>query len=299
MNIQDVLLPGAVVDGRYRIESIIGQGGVARVYKATQLDLKAPVALKVVSYVSSNITLVHNLERRLIKEGRAAAKIRHPNAICMRAIRKRMMVDVNGKRAKLDKPYIVMDCLQGHTLRHELEQNGPLEPQRALRHVRCALDALWVAHEQGIVHKDLKPSNLFLTAPGTHREALVVLDFGVARQGDPMTVSVSPPVTPHYAAPEYISSQKVGPAVDVYQMGLILIEMLTGKSPVDDESPIECLRRHVDGELEVAPWLMESPLGPLLKSATATNPAERIAHAGIFYKVLGRISPQDLHPVHT
>lgn len=286
------LQPGMTVQGRYRIEAALGVGGVADVYRATQLDLGVPVAFKLMRPDLGASAVRHNLAERLVNEAMAAARVQHDHVIRIREVGRDLQVDYEGRQGQMKQPWLVMDLLQGHTLADELLTQGPMGAVRALPLFLNALDGLAEAHRQNIVHKDLKPSNLFLTHPGTHRESLVILDFGAARIGDmAMTLNSQIIFTPCYIAPEYFVENKVSPAMDVYQMGLILVEMLTGRPAVPHESVQECISAHTSGALDIPPWLINSPIGPIIASATATDVGERIAHAGIFYKVLSRVDP--------
>ena len=142
-----------------------------------------------------------------------------------------------------------------------------------------ALEGLGFAHEVGIVHKDLKPSNLFLKFPGSRREQLCILDFGVARvhtsASAKLTRTDNVLGTPRYMAPEYSTNQTVTPALDVYQMGLILVECLSGRSVVDHPEPMAAMFQHVRGELPIPKLLLESQLGPILERALAVEHTER------------------------
>ena len=208
-----------------------------------------------------------------------------------------MEVKFEGDTQTLPRPYMVMDFIEGRSLRDELEQSGPLHPTRALPLFLDCLDGLGEAHANGVVHKDLKPENIVLTRYGS-REVMVILDFGTARAEilGPMTFDTSPPFTPNYIAPEYIQSNTVTPTLDVYQMGLILIEALTGAEAVPFDDPIQCIKAHVVGQLQIPGWLRESPLGPIVQSATALNHTHRIVNATIFRKVLSRIDPASIKP---
>jgi serine/threonine-protein kinase len=190
-----------------------------------------------------------------------------------------------------------MELLVGHELETEIDDTGGLEPGRAITLMKTCLDALAKGHVAGIVHKDLKPANLFLTHPNSPRENLVILDFGVARKNDPdnakhkMTETGAFNGTPQYLSPEYIQDQIVTPALDVYQVGLILVEMLTGQVVVSNDNPYECIISHCTGDLKLPPSLMAGTLGPVLKKALALDPNDRYRDAAAFMSALDDVDP--------
>ena len=285
---------GAVLDGNYVILGLLGRGGIASVYKALQTDLDRPVALKCITYTSDNQRIVDNLARRLAKEARAAARIRHRNIVTVHAFRSETPWQIGDRQGTTPQPFMVMELLEGHTLAKALI-SGPLDPSRAKRLTLDALDALARAHEMGIVHKDLKPDNLFITHPGTRRESLVITDFGTVRDGEVMTFNDSLPMTPNYVAPEYLSEKLVSPALDVYQMGLILTEMLTGHPVVPHKAIMDCIRAHMTGDLPIPEALKAGHLGHILQNALALDPNARIPNAEIFFKVLRQVDMGAIH----
>ena len=149
-----------------------------------------------------------------------------------------------------ETPYMVMELLEGWDLEQHMRRHGPMDATRLLPLFIQALEGLGCAHEAGIVHKDLKPSNLFLKHPEKRHEQLSILDFGVARQvgtdTSRLTRTDSAFGTPHYMAPEYSTNQITTPALDVYQMGLILVECLTARPVIMHEDPVAALLLHED-----------------------------------------------------
>lgn len=276
------LPPGTVIDNRYEIVDFIGAGGFAMVYRARHIHMQREVALKLLN-ISPHFPQRAEFEERFIREAQIAAQLRHPSIVTTHDF---------GFTPQERIPYLAMELLRGHELQQEIGE-GPVSPARALPLFVECLHALAEAHDAGIVHKDLKPANLFLVGLGTPREALKVLDFGVARVTSDAKVTKSGQVfgTPQYLAPEYITRQHVSPALDVYQMGLILVEALTGHAVVQGSNPFACADIHARGALDLPVDLLESPLGPVLRRALAVDPAERYPHARDFAKALQAIDP--------
>ena len=281
----DTLPVGTIVDGRYRITGKLGEGGFAVVYSAIHESLGRPVALKVLD-LQGNSRDMASFHERFRREAQFAGTIRHGHVVHVHDF---------GIVAQNGQPYAAMDLLEGHDLEQELAANGPLEPARAMRLFDGALSGLAAAHELGIVHKDLKPSNLFLVHPGGPQEKMVVLDFGIARMyedpGSKLTQTSQYTGTPAYAAPEYISKQAVSPALDVYQMGLIIAEAMTGSPVVQAGSSMAFFMAHCSGQQRIAPELLHTPLGQLLTRAVSVEPNLRPQNAEQFRQALRKVSP--------
>lgn len=276
---------GTLVDGRYEIVRPIGQGGFAIVYLARHLQLEREVALKVLD-LQGNSQHLMVFHERFQREARHASQLDHPNVV---------KVYDFGKVSQNEQPYMAMELLSGHDLEHELLTQGPLAPERALRLFDDALDALAQAHQKGIVHKDLKPSNLFIAHPGTARERLVIVDFGIARlYDDPegkLTQTHQYTGTPAYAAPEYIREQHVSPALDVYQMGLILGEALSGTPVVEASSPMAYMLAHCNGQQRLDPRHEGTPIAAVLHKAVDVDPDRRYADAAALRQALVQLDP--------
>lgn len=284
----DARLPvGTVVDGRYQIVGHLGRGGFAHVYRARHVHLEREVALKVLDLPQGPNAA--QFQARFLQEAKIAARIKHPN-----------VVDVSdfGVPADLGQAYIAMDLLEGHDLEAELVRHGPLAPTRAFRLFDDCLAALAEGHRLGIVHKDLKPTNLFLRHPGTAAERLVILDFGIARvfgdESTHMTQTGGFAGTPAYLAPEYIERQHVTPALDVYQMGLILIESLTAQPAVMANTSMAYLIAHCQGQVQMPAALESSAVGAVLRRATHLDPAQRFADASELREALVKVDPATL-----
>ncbi len=171
-----------------------------------------------------------------------------------------------------------MELLRGATLHAVVRGRGALPEERVARLFLGAISGLAAIHAAGVVHQDIKPSNLFLRSNFDGSEDLVLLDFGIARRVEGAS-SDAFTATPRYAAPEYITRREARPPLDVYQMGLVMTEALAGRPVVSSRDPGVCLRAHVDGLLEVPEEVRASRLGPVILRALRTDPSERYADA--------------------
>ncbi len=280
-DVKGATLPvGMKIDDRYEIVGILGVGGFATVYKAHHLMIDRDVALKVMDIQKG---VDKSYQERFFREAKIAAKIHHNNVVAVYDF---------GFVAETQQPYIAMEMLRGHDLAHEISQKGPLSPKRAFVLFRPVLDALAEGHRLGIVHKDLKPENLFLTDPGGAHESMKVLDFGVARldSGEVAKLTNAGQLlgTPRYLAPEYIKTQQVTPAIDVYQMALILSEALIGVSAVTGD-PFHAMMLHCQGDLRIADFLLEGAIGDVFRKAITINPDERYQNCEEFANALDSI----------
>ncbi len=280
------LAPGTLLDGRYEIRRLLAVGGFASVYEARQLKIERIVAIKVLG-ITPGVAADPEFHTRFEQEARAAASIEHPGVVTIHDFG---IVESSGA------PFIVMELMRGHDLETELQQYGAMAPAVAVRRHMAALDALAAAHTKGIVHKDLKPSNLFLVNAGEDDEIVKVLDFGIARMGPDaqLTRTGQVPGTPRYLAPEYIDDGRAGPTLDVYQMGLILVEMLTGRPVVAESSPFRCLMIHSAGQLEIPDEILESPLGPVVQRALTLQPEDRYLDAAAFAEALRAVRVSEI-----
>lgn len=220
-------LPGTVLDGKYRVEDRIGSGSFGTVYRGTHLLLNHPVAIKIFRPAIGRSAL-EGLDRFRI-EGISACRVNHPNAVTV--------LDFDVSAGSL--AYLVMELLEGHSLADLLRQHQRLEPARCVGIAVCVLNALAEAHAAGIVHRDIKPSNVFLHR-AKDEEQVKVIDFGVAKltdqsvlEGDtpPETLAGTLVGTPEYMAPERLNGARYDGRADVYSVGVMLYEMLTGQLP--------------------------------------------------------------------
>jgi len=279
--------PGEVIAGRYMIRRRIGAGSFGEVYEGQDTMIGRSVAIKVLAgNYSSRDPSTNKMLERFKREARSAAAIHHPAVVTIHDI---------GVVEPGARPFMVMEFLEGHDLQTELKRSGPLDPRRILPLFGHALEALGEAHRQGIVHKDLKPENLFLTAPGTPQESIRIVDFGVAHVQDDdvgrLTAAGEFFATANYISPEYMTDQLVTPQMDVYQMGLILVELLMGETVVKGSTPTRCLMVHAMGNLEFPEALLDSPLAAIVTRAVAFDHTGRFADGQAFKDALDAIDP--------
>ncbi len=225
---------GRVLSGRYRIEAIVGTGGMAVVYRALDLEQKRIVAIKVLRpEYESDMEFV----RRFSREAEAAAKMFHENIV--------NLLDVG---IDDDIRYIVMEYVDGRTLKEMIREEGRIHPDVALRMTIRILAAVDHAHRNGIVHRDIKPQNILVDRDGQVK----VADFGIARLKTSQTTKLDPNGSAmgsvHYLSPEQARGEVADEQSDLYSVGIVLYEMLTGHVPFDGETTISVALKHVSEE---------------------------------------------------
>jgi serine/threonine-protein kinase len=232
-------LVGKVIDGRFTLRALLGVGGMGAVYKAHQHSMDREVALKV---LRPDLARSEQEVLRFFREARAASKLSHPNIITV--------FDFGQSEDGL--LYMVMELLQGKPLSRILLEEGAFPWERATNIIFQTLDALAHAHSQGILHRDLKPDNIFLVQGEGRKDLVKVLDFGIAKvmgaqtqtlTGEGMVVG-----TPAYMSPEQAMGEELDQRSDLYSLGTIFFETLTGKKPFEAESPIGVLYKKVHEE---------------------------------------------------
>lgn len=272
-------LVGRVVDARYRITRKLARGGMATVYLADDLRLTRTVAIKV---MHENLGSDADFVSRFDREARAAARLSHPN-----------VVSVFDQGMDGDRPYIVMEYVEGSTLRHEITRTAPMAPLRAVDLISQVTAAVAAAHEAGIIHRDLKPENVLISRRGQ----LKVADFGLARAVTAHTATANGMLigTVSYIAPELVTHGHADTRCDVYALGIVLYEMLTGRKPHTGETPIQVAYSHVHNEIvppsAVGPTIDGHPAIPdyldaLVLTAAARQPADRPADAKVLLEQL-------------
>ena len=278
-------LVGTLVDGRYRVFEALGAGGMGVVYRAEHLQLRRPVALKV---LQRDLRSLPEIEKRFEREAQALAALGHPNIVTV--------LDYGWTEGTA---YLAMELLRGKSLQ-ELLAGGPPSPAQALDVERQLLRGLAFAHARGIVHRDLKPGNVFLHNVEGLGETVKILDFGLAKFLDPLphdkeglTRAGAVYGTPAYMAPEQVAGQPADLRSDVYSAGILLFELLTGRRPFEG-SPDEMLRQHLVADVPaleaVRPDLVPLPaLGALVRRALAKDPGNRFQDASAMLEALEQI----------
>ena len=275
---------GTLLAQRYEIIEIIGEGGMAFVYKTHDRILDRVVAVKVLKDEYSNDP---SFVEKFRIEALAAAKLSHPNIV--------NIFDVGQQN---NKHYIVMEYVEGKTLQDFITLHAPLSVNKAVDFASMICDGLQAAHENGIIHRDIKPHNILITKSGIVK----VADFGIAQAVSKKTLTFNGHIegTVHYIAPEQAKGEPVTPATDLYSLGCVLYEMLTGNVPFDAESPITVVLKHIHDEPVLPREINQDiPIGlqnVILKSMEK-NPARRFKTAEELHNAL-RDFNSDAYPVY-
>jgi serine/threonine protein kinase len=266
------LVTGSEVDGRYRVMELIGEGGMGKVYLAEHVEIGKRVALKV---LHPSYSRMPDLVERFRREARAASKIGHPN-----------IVDVTDSGTTADgSVYFVMEYLEGVELGSVIEREGALDVHRALKIAGQICRALHAAHTVGIIHRDLKPENIFLITRDGSADVVKVLDFGIAKTTEAEAARerrlTSPGMamgTPEYMAPEQAAGRPADARTDVYALGAIMFEMVTGVPPYQGANFMEILTKKATTD-PVPPVTIRSDLpvqvSELVMAAMARQPEHR------------------------
>ncbi len=255
-----------VLADRYRLEEQVAVGGMGEVWRATDLLLERTVAVKLLreSFAEDPVVV-----ERFRREALTAAGLSHPN-----------MANVFDYVQENGRTGIVMEFVEGETLAERIEREGPLDETDAVRTTSALLAALSVAHEAGIVHRDVKPGNVMITTTGTVK----VTDFGIARAAGHQTLTETGMVvgTAHYLSPEQVSGKPATPSSDLYAVGAILYEMLTGAKPFEAETPLAVAMQRLTAD-PVAPQQhrpgITEPVAQVALRALARDPEQRYASA--------------------
>jgi serine/threonine protein kinase len=272
--------PGDVIESRYIVQSVIGHGGFGCVYKVHQILLKKDFALKTLNPIHATETTI----LRLRKEAQAASKLDHPNLV--RAFDFGMINEI--------QPFLVMELVEGRTLAEHLKEHGKLAVETALQIFIPMARALAYAHKCGVVHRDLKPSNIMLTTDPSRRGQLVpkIVDFGIAKtqfdeNSHALTLTSTGDVfgTPLYMSPEQCAGTGVEARSDIYSLGCMFFEALTGAPPFGGRTALEVMMQHGVAPL---PSLKEASLGEtfapqlegIVERMLAKLPENRYSNAG-------------------
>lgn len=254
---------GRLVAGRYRIRSLLGHGGMGLVWLAEDEVLRRPIALKqLVPHPPVSEELLTTARARALSEARATARVDHVGAV-----RIYDLVEDDGL------PWIVMELLSGRTLKDVVAAEGPLPAGEVARIGLRLLDSLQAAHRAGVVHRDVKPGNVYLCDAGR----VVLADFGIASTaGDDATLTDGEFAgSPAYVSPERVRSDEVGPASDLFSLGATLFAAVEGRVAFDKGSLFDTLTAVLHDP--PAPFLRAGPLGPVIEGLLAKVPERRLS----------------------
>ena len=260
-------LTGELIDNRYLLKRQIASGGMATIYAGIDTRLDRPVAVKVMhAHLANDEAFVS----RFIKEAKATAALSHPNIVSIQ--------DQGWNQGGPPAVFLVMELVEGSTLREFLNENGSLSVEQTIQFITPVLSALSAAHLIGIIHRDIKPENILISKDGR----IKVADFGLARNmtmAQTLTAESSVVLgSVSYLSPEQVQRGIADARSDVYAIGIVLFEMLLGKKPYDGESPIQIAYRHVNDRIpnvrDLKPEIPEV-IAELIFQATAPNPDQR------------------------
>jgi eukaryotic-like serine/threonine-protein kinase len=277
---------GSLLAGRYRVDSVLGTGGMGKVYKAEHTGIGRMVAIKV---LHSRLGGSKEAAQRFQREAIASGRLDHPN-----------IVNVSDSGQLEDGSlYLVMEALEGEPLGNRIVRDKRIPWLESLAIIRGVLAGLQHAHDKGVVHRDIKPDNIFLAVKDGEL-VIKILDFGIAKlyagnADDPATTRAGLTVgTPAYLSPEQAVGGAITPASDLYSTSVVLYEMLTGRPPFIDEDPLAMLTAHVSRDppplAEIAPDLQVPPgLEAVLQHGLAKVSAERISSANEYAHALDEV----------
>ena len=276
---------GRTLDEKYSVEERLGSGGMGAVYRARHLSMDRPVAIKV---LHQRLVEDEAARIRFQIEARAAVLLRHANAVAV----------TDFGQTSEGCVYIVMELLEGRTLREILGREAPIETARAISLMLQTCDAVAAAHEAGIIHRDLKPSNILVTQSQDQPAVVKVLDFGIAKlaadtfdEEDATTLVQSSSVigTPRYMSPDQHRGAELTAAADVYSLGVMLYEMLTGMAPFTGTTPEEIAEKHANDAPHSPRTIVASipeDVESVVLHALEKRPEDRPQNAGEFRREL-------------
>lgn len=267
---------GQIFDRRYRIVRIIGVGGMAVVFEAVDTVMKRTVAVKM---LKEEIAGDAQAVKRFINESRAVSMLSHPN-----------IVSIYDVSVRDDLKYIVMERVDGITLKNYMNSRGPLPPKEIMNYTAQILRALDHAHSKGIIHRDIKPQNIMLLKNGK----IKVADFGIAKLPNAETVTMTDKAigTVYYISPEQASGKKIDPRSDIYSLGVVMYEMATGKLPFVADSPVSVALMQVNNQLRPPREILPSvPPGveAMILTAMEKDPDKRFQSASVMLHYVLRL----------
>ena len=259
-------LVGAVLDGRYRVDTMIATGGMSAVYRGLDLRLDRPVALKI---MDSRYAGDHQFLTRFQREARAVARLKDPG-----------LVAVYDQGIDGQHPFLVMELIEGGTLRELLRERGPMPPHAVAAVLLPVLGGLAVAHRAGLVHRDIKPENVLISDDGDVK----IADFGLVRAVAEAKITSTSVIlgTAAYLSPEQVGTGDAGPRSDVYSVGILAYELLTGATPFTGDSALAVAYQRMDNDVSPPSRVIAgvpAQFDDLVLQATAREPADRYADA--------------------
>ena len=269
-------LVGIVLDARYRVDAIIATGGMSSVYRGLDLRLDRPVALKVMDsrYAGDQQFLV-----RFQREARAVARLKDPG-----------LVAVYDQGIDGQHPFLVMELIEGGTLRELLRERGPMPPHAVAAVLTPILGGLAAAHRAGLVHRDIKPENVLISDDGEVK----IADFGLVRAVAEAKITSTSVIlgTAAYLSPEQVGTGDAGPGSDVYGVGILAYELLTGTTPFTGDSVLAVAYQRMDNEVpppSAAIAGVPPQFDEMVRRATRRDPDDRYADAGVMGAALDSI----------
>jgi serine/threonine-protein kinase len=259
-------LVGVVLDGRYRVDTMIATGGMSAVYRGLDLRLDRPVALKI---MESRYAGDQQFLTRFQREARAVARLKDPG-----------LVAVYDQGLDGQHPFLVMELIEGGTLRELLRERGPMPPHAVAAVLSPVLGGLAMAHRAGLVHRDIKPENVLISDDGDVK----IADFGLVRAVAEAKITSTSVIlgTAAYLSPEQVATGDAGPRSDVYSVGILAYELLTGATPFTGDSALTIAYQRMDHDVAPPSSVIAgvpSQFDELVLQATARDPAERYADA--------------------
>lgn len=281
-------LVGRTVGGKYNVIEVLARGGMGRIYRAEQVPLGRPVALKVLHSELDEQGADPGFQKRFLLEAASCARLRHPNIV---------VVYDYGKLEETERAayFMAMELVEGRTLTAVLKEEGRMPAARALRIAREVCRALREAHRQGMVHRDLKPSNVMLV-PTPEGEQIKVLDFGLVKvmrdDSEELTKEGHFLGSPKYMAPEQIKKMPVDGRADLYALGVLLYHMLAGRVPFEGEQAVQTLMAHLTDPVPPLPAEIGAPpqVAAIVMRCLEKDPEQRFATADAFIQAVDEAS---------
>ncbi len=250
---------GTRLADRYVLQDRIGAGSMGEVWRATDVVLNRPVAVKL---MRSELVSQPGFPERFLTEARIMATIRHPGVVA-----------VHDYHSDAERAFLVMEYVDGESLSRRLHRVGPLAPELAMQLLAQAADALHAAHAEGVVHRDIKPGNLLVTPD----DRVVLTDFGIARSATSPSLTMTGALlgTPSYLSPEQVLGEKATYLSDVYALGVVAYECLTGRKPFEGDNPFEVATKRLREPCPPLPPEIPAPVAAVVTRALAVDPQQR------------------------